>query len=136
MRESRLSYICSSYSVLLHVMVLENALIYFVALHSLPDTGLFKLTGIILQVTTNSSVNFSTAFLGAFTNLRRATISFIMSVCPSAWNTSAPTGRIFIKFCTGVFFEVPHIRSWHAQGQHYIYLPDTTKWCMKYALKF
>jgi hypothetical protein len=31
-----------------------------------------------------------------------ATISFVMSVClslcPSAWNISAPTGRIFIKF--------------------------------------
>jgi hypothetical protein len=31
---------------------------------------------------------------------------------------------------------VPHIRSWHAQQQHHIYLPDTTKWYMKYALKY
>ena len=26
------------------------------------------------------------------------TLSFVMSVCPSAWNNSAPTGRIFVKF--------------------------------------
>jgi hypothetical protein len=36
--------------------------------------------------------------LGMFTNLQRATISFIMSVCLSAWNNSAPTGQIFMKF--------------------------------------
>jgi hypothetical protein len=35
--------------------------------------------------------------LGAFTKLREATISFVMSVCPTAWNNSATTGRIFIK---------------------------------------
>jgi hypothetical protein len=28
-----------------------------------------------------------------------------MSVCPSAWNNSAPTGRIFMKFDIYVFFE-------------------------------
>ena len=28
----------------------------------------------------------------------KAAISFVMSVCPSAWNNSAPTGRILIKF--------------------------------------
>jgi hypothetical protein len=42
-------------------------------------------------------------FLMAFSqNLRKATISFVMSVCPSvrlsAWNNSAATGRIFMKF--------------------------------------
>jgi hypothetical protein len=35
---------------------------------------------------------------GAFAKLRKATISFVMSVRPSAWNKSAPTGRIFMKF--------------------------------------
>jgi len=39
---------------------------------------------------------------GAFAKLRGATISFVMcvslSVRPSAWNNSAPTGRIFMKF--------------------------------------
>jgi hypothetical protein len=58
-------------------------LIFFLRYNSLSDTELFKLTDIILQFTTDSGVNFGTAFLGAFTNLRRTTISFIMSVRPS-----------------------------------------------------
>jgi hypothetical protein len=37
-------------------------------------------------------------FLGAFTKLRKAIISFVMSVRLSAWNNSAPTEHIFIKF--------------------------------------
>jgi hypothetical protein len=37
-------------------------------------------------------------FLGAFALLRKATISFVMFVCLSARNNSAPTGRIFIIF--------------------------------------
>ena len=37
-------------------------------------------------------------FLGAFAKLREATICFVMSVCPSARNISAPTGRDLIKF--------------------------------------
>jgi hypothetical protein len=41
-------------------------------------------------------------FLGAFAKLRKATISFVMSirlsVHTSVWNNSAPTGRIFTKF--------------------------------------
>jgi hypothetical protein len=36
-------------------------------------------------------------FSGAFTQLRNANISFGMSVCPSAWNNTAPTGWIFMK---------------------------------------
>ena len=40
-------------------------------------------------------------FLVAFANLRKSTISFVMtvrlSVRPSARNNSAPTGRIFVK---------------------------------------
>jgi hypothetical protein len=36
--------------------------------------------------------------LGAFAKLRKATISFVMTVCPSACENSAPTGRIFMKF--------------------------------------
>ena len=36
--------------------------------------------------------------------LRKDTITF-MSVCPSAWNNPAPTGRIFMKFDIGLFFE-------------------------------
>jgi len=33
------------------------------------------------------------------------TISVVMSVRPSAWNNSAPTGRIFMLHDIGVFFE-------------------------------
>ena len=47
----------------------------------------------------------SSSFLGAFAKLRKATISFIMSVCPYAWNNSAPTGRIFMKLDILVSFE-------------------------------
>ena len=45
------------------------------------------------------------SFLDAFAKLRKATIGSVMSVCPSAWNNSAPTGRIFMKFDIWVFFE-------------------------------
>ena len=46
------------------------------------------------------------ALLGAFEKLRKATFSFVMSVCPSVhlsirpspWNNSSPTGRYFMKF--------------------------------------
>ena len=38
-------------------------------------------------------------------NLRKATISFVLSVCLSAWNNSAPAGRIFTEFVVLVFFE-------------------------------
>jgi hypothetical protein len=49
-------------------------------------------------------------FLGAFTKLRKATVSFVMSVCLSlcpsvVWNYSAPTGRIFMKFGIWIFLE-------------------------------
>jgi hypothetical protein len=42
-------------------------------------------------------------FLAAFAKLRRATLSFVMSVHPSAWNNSVPAGRIFIKFHMSIF---------------------------------
>ena len=37
--------------------------------------------------------------------MRKSTVSLAISLCLSAWNISAPTGRIFIKFGTSVFFE-------------------------------
>ena len=37
------------------------------------------------------------SFLGAFAKLRKATVSFVMHVCPSAWNNSAPTVRVLMK---------------------------------------
>jgi hypothetical protein len=38
------------------------------------------------------------SFLDAFAKVQKATITFVMSVCLSAWNNSVPTGRIFMKF--------------------------------------
>jgi hypothetical protein len=43
-------------------------------------------------------------FLGAFAKLRKATISFAISIRLSASNNSAPTGQIFITFDISVFF--------------------------------
>ena len=37
-------------------------------------------------------------FLGAFSKLRKSTVSFLTSVCPSASNNSAATGRILMIF--------------------------------------
>jgi len=45
------------------------------------------------------------AFLGAFAKLLKATVNFVMSVCPSARISSAPTGRIFMKIVICVFFQ-------------------------------
>jgi hypothetical protein len=41
---------------------------------------------------------FLRRFLGAFTRSQEATTSFVMSVLLSTWNSSVPSGRIFIKF--------------------------------------
>jgi hypothetical protein len=47
--------------------------------------------------------------VGAFIKLGKTAISFIFSVylfvCPQ-WNSSAPTGRIFMKFGTSIFPEI------------------------------
>jgi hypothetical protein len=37
-------------------------------------------------------------FLGAIAKFRKATVSFFMSVRPTAWNNSAPTRRTLIEF--------------------------------------
>ena len=52
----------------------------------------------------------ATSFLGAFTQLRYVTFSFVISVCPfvrlsGPWNNCAPTGRIFMKFDIREFHE-------------------------------
>jgi len=39
-----------------------------------------------------------TRYEGAFAKLRKATITSVMSVRPLAWNSLAPTPRIFLKF--------------------------------------
>ena len=55
---------------------------------------------------THSHWNYTwalTQFLCALVKLGKATVSFT-SVCPSVWNNSAPTVRIFMKSDIGVFF--------------------------------
>jgi hypothetical protein len=42
-------------------------------------------------------------FVGAFANLRKATVNFAMSVRLSAWNSSAPTRRIYMEFDINYF---------------------------------
>jgi len=55
------------------------------------------------QVHTKKLGNMKLTFLRPFSKeLRKATISSIMSVCPTAWKHFA-TGRIFIKFCVENF---------------------------------
>ena len=52
-------------------------------------------------------------FLGLFAKLWKAIISFVMSVRPSAWNNSAPTGRIFVKFDSSVFLSLSRKFEFH-----------------------
>jgi hypothetical protein len=64
-------------------------------------------------------------FLYAFAKLRKATISFVMSVClsvflsvhPPARDISAPTGRIFTKLDISLFFFVKFVEK--SQGFYY-----------------
>jgi len=58
-----------------------------------------------LVTTQASGGHFHNSFLIAFAKLRRATISFVMSVRLSVWNNSTPTGRFFMKFYIWYFFK-------------------------------
>jgi len=56
--------------------------------------------------------------LGAFEKLRKATFSFVMFVCPSAQNNTAPAEPIFTKFGTVYFSKFfqensSFIKIWH-----------------------
>jgi hypothetical protein len=55
----------------------------------------------------NKMIDFCnrTPFIRAFAKLPEATVSFVISVCPSAWNNSGPTGQILSEFCIWSFFE-------------------------------
>jgi hypothetical protein len=50
-------------------------------------------------------IHKSQPLLGAFAKLRKATISFVMSVCLSEWKNSALFSRILMKFDVSVFLE-------------------------------
>jgi hypothetical protein len=58
-----------------------------------------------LLATSNDSVNITDRFSSTFAKSRKAIIRFVMPLCPSAWKSSAPTGRIIMKFDVRVFFE-------------------------------
>ena len=44
-------------------------------------------------------------FLGAFAKLRKGTVSYVVYVCPSSWNKTAPVGRILMKLGIYAVFE-------------------------------
>ena len=51
--------------------------------------------------------------LAAFPKLRKETASFVTYVCPYAWDISAPTGRIFIRYDNWIFSYVMIIEYFH-----------------------
>jgi len=67
-------------------------------------------------------------FLGMFTNLWKATVSFVMSVCPSihpsAWNNSAPAEQ-FSWLCIFECFQksVKKIHIWLKSDKNNRYFP-------------
>jgi hypothetical protein len=48
---------------------------------------------------------FMRSVLGAFLKFRKASVSFVLSVHPSAWNNLAVAEQIFMKFNIWVFFQ-------------------------------
>jgi len=52
-------------------------------------------------------------FLCAFGKLRKATTSFVVNVRLSAWNNSAPIGRIFKKFDMSIFRKFVQKNTFH-----------------------
>jgi branched-subunit amino acid permease len=59
-----------------------------------------------LAMETCFDYRMGTKFLGAFEKPRKAAISFVMSVRPSARNNSAPARQIFMKIVTWVFSNI------------------------------
>ena len=60
-----------------------------------------KIIDVFSQIHTkdiNTLCGQNVQLLGAFAKLRKANNSFLMSICLSAWNKSATTGRIWMKF--------------------------------------
>jgi hypothetical protein len=45
-------------------------------------------------------------FLCVFPKLPKVSINFFMFICLSAWNNSLPTGLMFMKFSSCVFFKI------------------------------
>ena len=56
----------------------------------------------ILKMIFYTNIQVVNEILDAFSKLRNATISFVMSVRHSAWNITPSVGRIFVKFYISV----------------------------------
>jgi len=67
------------------------------------DIGLSSV--VLLYVIETKKKMILLIFLGAFAKLRKAIISFAMSVRPTAWYNSSSTGWIFMKYGIEVFFQ-------------------------------
>jgi hypothetical protein len=48
----------------------------------------------------------TSSIIMSYAQLRKATISVVMSVCLFAWNNTAATGWIFVKFYIGDFIKI------------------------------
>ena len=74
--------------------------------YQLPGTVVLSLQPHATATHPAATVTDSNAsFVGASAKLRKATISFVVSVCPSAWNISAPNGQIIMEFDIWVLLE-------------------------------
>ena len=78
---------------------------HFLLIASLVIKFVLSCSSYMLKLSTDSALYAAKTDLGAIAKLRKGTTVFAMSVRPSAWNNSAPTGLIFIKFYIWVFFE-------------------------------
>jgi len=78
----------------------------------------------LLRIYSIRTVSNFSLFLCAFAQLRKTTNSIVISVCPSAWNDSVHTGRIFVKFhkyFSKIFREkLSIIKIW--QQRHVLYI--------------
>jgi len=63
-----------------------------------PRSGMSKKIIILIHNAVRISDLTYHKFLGMIAKLQELTINFVMSVYLSAWNNSAPTGQIFMKF--------------------------------------
>jgi len=63
----------------------------------------YFLTSHNMAVSTSLYFNW---FLGMFAKLRKANISFVMYVCPSAWKNGASTGWIVMKLILEYFLKI------------------------------
>jgi hypothetical protein len=69
-------------------------------------------------------VSVLNVILGVFAELWKATVSFVMSVHPSAWNNSSPTGQILMKFYIWVFFFNFTEKHWQTPNRKWYVLCD------------